>query len=89
MTNVGDIYRQATEEATEPPRSAWSGAELGVHFVDDLIAVQRSPNGHVWYMPAYARACVRISRVYDWERLVRHLLRGRLKRGSAARSHTR
>ena len=62
------------EEATSR-RWARSDAELGVHFIDGLIAVQRAPNGHVWYMPAYARACVRISRVYDWERLVRYLLR--------------
>ena len=54
---------------------------LGVRFVDDVVVLQRASNGHVWYLPAYARVVVRLSRTVDWERIVRRLLsrRGRAK----------
>jgi hypothetical protein len=47
---------------------------MGVQYRDDLIVAQRSTNGHVWYLPAYMRVCVRLSRTSDWERLVHRLL---------------
>lgn len=70
------MYRASGSDSDRKPiaGSSWHTAELGMHFIDGLIAVQRAPDGHVWYMPAYARACVRRSHIYDWERLVRALL---------------
>ena len=47
---------------------------MGVQYRDDLIVTQRSTNGHVWYLPAYMRVCVRLSRTSDWERLVHRVL---------------
>ena len=46
---------------------------IGTFFLDNIIATKKSPNGHVWYMPAYMHVSVHVSRVYDWERLVRAL----------------
>ena len=42
----------------------------GIHVIDDIVVLVRSSDGHVWYLPGYARTIVRASRAHQWERIV-------------------
>ena len=41
-----------------------------IRTVDDVIVVKKSEDGTVWYLPAYVRCEVKLSRASDWERIV-------------------